>query len=183
MKNLQWSHRSINIVTLHRGKVAQHRLGLGIIGAQAVADDLLIGVIEAIIAQGTLLKTSHQLVPVRTGKMKNPTHLDMGLHEHGLSDIAWNSVQNEVITLGLELPRLLGLADRLMPKPDCHLVGHEFPLAGVLEKLRAEFAGRIKGSENITASAVVESRYLAQNLALGSLAASRSAENQDSAVT
>lgn len=70
-----------------------------------------------------------------------------------------------------------------MPEPHGHLVRNKQPLAGVFEKSRPEFARRVKRPENIPAGAVIKTGNLAEDLALGALAAAGSAENENGSVT
>ena len=161
----------------------EHRLGFGIVGCQAVADDLLVGIVETIVTQSPLLEPCHELVAIRAGEVEDTPHVDVALHEFRLGHVPGNPVEDEEIAVGLELPGLDGPVDRLVPEFHGHLVGNEKPLAGVLQKLGTERAGGVKRPEDITAGAMVEAGDLAENLALGPLSTSGGPEDQDGAVT
>ncbi len=169
-------------MTSHHGVVLQHRLGFGIVCGQAMADDLLVSVIKAIVTKGALLEAGHQFVAVRAGEMEDPANLNMHLHEDGLGDITWDAVENEVITIGLELAGINRLSDRLMPESDGHLVGNELSLARIFEEFRTQLAGGVKRAKDISAGAMIEAGDLSKNLALSSLSTSGSSKNQNGTI-
>ena len=115
--------------------------------------------------------------------MKDPSHLDVFLHEQGLGDIPGNAVQDEMVACRDKFSGIHSLADRLVPEAYGHLVGHKPSLAGVFQERRTQFACSIQGTEYITAGAVVKSRYFSEDLALCPFAAAGSAENQDGAIS
>jgi hypothetical protein len=183
MKDLERGHRGIDVMPFDSGIVVKHRLGFVVVGAETVPNNLLVGIIETVVPEGPLLETGHQFVPVGTGKMKDAANLDMGLHEDGLGNIPRDSIQNEKVAVRVKLAGFDCLENRFMPETHGHLVRNQLTLAGVFKELCAKLTGRIQRPENITAGTMIKTGNLPQDLALGSLAASRCAENQNSAIT
>jgi len=143
-----------------------------------VADNFLVGVVEAVVAQSAPLEALDQLRTVGAGQVENFSHPHDVLEHLRLVHVPRDAVEDKKVVVRMEGVRLHALVDADFPKFDRDFVGHQFAPAGILEKLLAERRAQIESAENVAARAVEITRHRAQRPALRSFAAARCAENQ-----
>ena len=156
---------------------------LRLVGGETVLDDGLVGVVEAVVLQGTFAQAAGQLGAVGAGEMKHAQHFDVLLHVLGLLHVARDAVQHEEVDLRLEHVGIDALLDVLAPEFHGHVVRDEFAAAGVLDKFLPKRRPRVQGPEHISAGQVMKARDGSQNLALGAFAAAWGAEDEKGAET
>src|SRR4030095_8615678 len=108
--------------------------------------------------------------------------LDDVLHDLRLARVARNSIEHQVIDIGLEGVRADMIANPHFPKLNRQVVRHELAAGRVIDELLPERCTGIQSPENIAARAMKEPRNRPQDLSLSALAAARSAENEDRAI-
>jgi hypothetical protein len=162
--------------------VLEQRLGFVLVGDETLADDLLVGVIEAIVLDGAALEALHELVTIGAAQMENLPHVDEWLEELCLGDIARNAVEYEKIDVRAELMSFHAVLNAYAPKLDCDFVRDELAFTGVLDESLAEGGAGIDGAKDITAGAVKKAWNRTERDTLSSLAASRCTKDQISSI-
>lgn len=158
--------------------VFKDRPGFVVVGFEAVAYDLLVGVIKAIVTQCAALETLDKLGTVRTRQVKDAVYLDEFLEHLGLMDIARDSVKHEKVVIRMKEMRLDALVNPELPELDRDFIRNKLALAGVFQKLPAQRRAEIERTEDIAAGAVKVPRHGTKHLALRPLATARGPENK-----
>ena len=69
------------------------------------------------------------LVAIGTAQMKDFLHIDKGVHQVGLADVARNPIEDQVIDIGQESMRVHTELNADAPKLDGNLVRHKLTFA------------------------------------------------------
>lgn len=176
--------RLIGIDTMHEMFAVKIQDGLGFlfVRLQAIADHVQAGVVQSIFLQSAALHAQHEIVEILAAQIKDRDDVQRVAQHFSLVPIAGDAIQHERVGFRNEPAGLGGVFDELAPKVDGRFVGHQFAPAGVIEENAADLAFDREITENITAGAVIEVGDVAQDLALGSFARARGAEEEDRAV-
>src|SRR5262249_26322302 len=103
------------------------------------------------------------------------------LEHFGLAGVTGDAVEDKRVGFGMETACFGGVIDELVPKADGRFIRNEFAAAGVFQENFADGAVGFQAAEYVTAGAVKEMGYGAENLALSALARAWGAKEQDRA--
>ena len=150
--------------------------GLLVVDLQAPTDDLLIDVIQTVLAEGTGAEAILGVLEVGDAEVEDLDDVERLAQHLGLLGIAGQAVEHQ-----RGMPRdehLLQAEDLDVPLPDAdgQLVGHEQAARGVTDDLAAELAVLGKLAEQVAAGDVDDAGQLAEHGALRPLAAAGHAE-------
>src|SRR5580704_4607888 len=157
----------INLVNQLAAIEIQDRVGFALIGFEAMLDDIQVGVVEAVFAQGAALEAVHEFFEIWAAKVKNAAHVQRVLEHLSLADVAGDAVQDESVRGGLETAGALDVYDELTPEINRGLVRDEFAAAGIFEEDVADIAIGGEVAENVAASAMEKVGNAAEDFALG----------------
>jgi hypothetical protein len=177
-------HRRLRTVDLtdNPGVVLNQRSSLPFVSFDSVRNDVIAGIVVTIILQGTLAHASRKFITIRTSQMEDPMHFEIAVKNLRLARIARNAVEKQNIDIRLVDIRLDPVVELGLPQIDCELVGHQFPLAGVVDEALPQFRASVERSEDVATGAVIKARHGSQDLPLGSLTCARCSDEEDGGV-
>ena len=164
------------------GVVVEDGLRLRFVDADALLDDFLLGIIEAIVLERALPQTAGQFGAVWAAEMKDLQHFDVLLHELSLLHVARDAVQNQEIDVRLELVSAYAVMDAGAPQLDGDLIRHQLAAARIGHKLLPQLCAGVERAEDVAASHVMKARDSPHDQPLRALAAARRAEDEEGAV-
>lgn len=165
------------------GRVAaQEVLGFLLINLEPSLDDFEIGVVEAVLLEGTALHAGDQLSIVRAGQIQNREDIEGFVQDFGLRPISGQAIEYEEMVGGIKEAGLGFGLDVFAPETDGELVGDEPALARVVEESAAEVGFGPETAEDFAAGAVIIAGDGAEDFALGALAGTWRPKEQNGAV-
>ena len=176
------SHR-INFVNDAGRVVIQDGCGFVFVHLKASTNDLLIGVIKAILFQCAPPHAHDHGVYITAHQMDDVQHFQVGVERHGLPGTARDAIKYQQVLLGLVDTQDRLRVDVLLPHGNGQFVGDQFSSGTALQELFAQVAGHIKRAKHIATGQVVEAGDMPENLALRSLAYAGCSEEQDGLVS
>ena len=157
----------------------KHRARLAIVDLEALADHLLIGVVDAVLLERAAAHAHHHRLDVGAHEVEHGEHLEMLLERLRLHDIARDPVEHQQVDIRL-VDRQHGLRVHVLaPHLDRELVRHKLAARRVRHELGAKLRRHVERAENIAAGKVEEPRDLAEDLALRALAGAWGTEEKD----
>ena len=148
----------------------ENGLGFLLVDAEALLDDFLVDIVEALFLEGPALEAVVDFALVLTLEVKDAADIDRGGEDFGLVGITGDAVEHEELDVGLETSRLNHGIDLRRPEVDGQVIGNELPLAAILEKSLAELGTDVDCPKDVAAGAVKETGDGAEDFALGALA-------------
>ena len=183
LQNHGWGAHRINFVNDAGWVVTQDGCSFVFVHLKASTNDLLIGVIKAILFQGAPPHTHDHGVYITAHQMDDIQHFQVGVERHGLPGTARDAIKYQQVLLGLVDTQDRLRVDVLLPHGNGQFVGDQFSSGAALQELFAQGAGHIKRAEHIATGQVVEAGDMPENLALRSLADAGCPEEQDGLVS
>ena len=180
--------RGVNVVdevlvrVFARGIIVEDGFRLGFVSLDPALDNVIPGIIEAVVFQSPFAEAAAQFLAVRAGKMENAHYFDVRFHDTGLADIPWNTVQDQEINIGFEVMGIDLGTDVGLPELHGEFVRDELAFGGVFYKSFTEWSAGIQRAENIAAGKVDKTGNAAKDRALSALAAAGSAEYEEGLV-
>lgn len=160
----------------------EHRLRLVFVRDLALANRLIVGVVDAVFLERAALDAVVKLLLVGAGEVDHLLNVE-AVGEHArLVAIARDAVEHEAVGLGLETSGGDELLDLLRPEVDRDVVGDERALAGVFEEGHADRTGEIEGTEHIAAREVLETGDAAEDFTLCAFARAGGTKEEDGLV-
>ncbi|MEY2530240.1 MAG: hypothetical protein QOI96_325 [Verrucomicrobiota bacterium] len=182
-QDFRWRLRCVNHGDRFLWIMGEHRLRFGFISREAALNDLLIGIVEAVVFEGALFQSRKKRLAVRAREVKNSFHVNEFFHDLGLGDVSWNAIEYERVDVWFELVRIHRGGDRLLPKLNRNLIGHELAFAGKFEKRTTHFRPRVDGAKDVSAGAMIIARDGTERFTLSAFAAARRTEENEGRVS
>ena len=183
LQNHGWGSHCINFVNDAGWVVIQDGCSFVFVHLKASTNDLLIGVVKAILLQGAPPHAHDHGVHITTHQMDDVQDFQIRVKGHGLPGTARDAIKDQQVLLGLVDTQDRLRVDVLLPHGNGQFVGDQLSSGAALQELFAEVAGHIKRTEHVATGQVVEAGDMPENLALRSLADAGCPEEQDGLVS